>query len=116
MPFYGAAFQFFPNPRFEVQAFCHYNFRGSRKEKIHLASHDGITFYLPAVLLEGRLSGPSLGFEIDWRFAKRWRLGAAYKYRQYRSAQASNAGFGGSCGFKTRWRIQSLTSSIRYHF
>lgn len=116
MPFYGASFQFSPSPRFEVTGFCHYNFRGERKEKMRFASHDGIIFYLPAILTKGRLSGPSLGLELDWRFARRWRLGAIYKFQQYRSANASNGGFGGECGFKTTWRTQSFLSSVSYHF
>lgn len=113
---FGASIRFFLNSRFEVSAFCHYNFKGRRKEKIRLQRHDAVTFYLPAELFSGNFSGPTARLKIDWLFSKRWHLGFAYTYRSFRTTDAINEGFGGTCGFKTTWRAESIDGSIRYSF
>lgn len=112
----GASIRFAINQRFVMSAFSHYNFKGHRKEKIRLQVHDGIEFYLPAELVNGKVSGPTAQLKLDWLFTKRWRLGIAYTYRSFRSANATNAGFGGICGFKTTWRAESIDAGIRYCF
>lgn len=116
LPNFGASIRFFLNPRFQVSAFCHYNFKGRRKEKITLQIHNGIAFYLPAELLSGSVHGPAARLKIDWLFSKRWRLGFAYTYRNFRTTNATNRGFGGACNFKTTWRAESIDTSIRYSF
>lgn len=116
LPNFGASIRFFLNPRFEVKAFCHYSFKGRRKEKILLQTHDAVEFYLPAELTNGSFSGPTARLRIDWLFSKRWHLGFSYTYRSFRSASATNDGFGGTCGFKTTWRAEAVDTSIRYSF
>jgi len=116
LPNFGASIRFFLAPRCEVNALCHYSFGGRRKEKIQMQTHDGILFYLPAELKSGTLRGPTARLRADWLFSKRWRLGFAYTFRSFSSSNATNDGFGGTCGFKTTWRAQSIDSSICYTF
>lgn len=116
MPFAGAQFRLHLSPRIDMTAFYQYSFKGNRKEYIHMQTHDNITLYLPAVLTRGRFRGSKFGLVFDWNFARHWYLGFSYDFRQYRSANATNGGFGGTTGFKTTWQTQNIASSLHFTF